>query len=72
MKKVVFASAAVLALTLTTGFTCSKKAPEQSAPEAAAPAAPAEQAQMAAPAASGDAAAAAPAAPAAPAPTENK
>ncbi len=61
MKKVVFATAAVLALTLTTGFTCSKKAPEQAAPEA-----PAEQAQMAAPAASTDAA------PAAPAPTENK
>ena len=72
MKKVVFATAAVLALTLTTGFTCSKKAPEQAAPEAAA--APAEQAQMAAPAASSDATPAAPAeaAPAAPAPTENK
>lgn len=46
MKKLVFASAA-LALVLTTGFTCSKNAPEQAAPTTA----PAEQAPMAAPAA---------------------
>ncbi len=69
MKKIVLASA-TLALVLTTGFTCSKNAPEQ----AAQPAAPAEQAQMAAPA-SGDAtaqpAAPAEAAPVA-APTETK
>lgn len=61
MKTLVVASA-LLALTLTTGFTCSKNAPEQAAPAA-------DQAQMAAPAD-----AAAPAAPAdgaaAPAPTE--
>lgn len=71
MKKVVFAAVAVLALTLTTGFTCSKKAPEQAA--APAVAAPAEQAQMAAPAVSTDPTSGTPtAAPAAPAPTENK
>lgn len=61
MKTLVVASA-LLALTLTTGFTCSKNAPEQTAPAA-------DQAQMAAPAEG-----AAPAAPAdgaaAPAPTE--
>ena len=45
MNKLILASAA-LALVLTTGFTCSKNAPEQAAP----PAAPAEQAPMAAPA----------------------
>ncbi len=59
MKKLVLASAA-LALVLTTGFTCSKNAPEQAATTA-----PAEQAPMAAPApapASGDATAPAPAA----------
>lgn len=42
MKKLVVASA-LLALTLTTGFTCSKNAPEQAAPAA-------DQAQMAVPA----------------------
>ncbi len=67
MKKVVFAAVAVLALTLTTGFTCSKKAPEATTEAPAA--APAEQAQMATPPASSDAAPVAPAeaAPAAPA-----
>lgn len=74
MTKLVVAS--LFALTLTTGFTCAKNAPEQTAQPAAAPA---EQAQMAAPGetstpVSGDAtAAAAPAAPATTsAPTETK
>ena len=63
MKKLVVASA-LLALTLTTGFTCSKNAPEQAAPAAdqAQMAAPADAA--AAPAAPAEGAAAAPAAPA--------
>lgn len=66
MKKLVLASAA-LALVLTTGFTCSKNAPEQAAPTTA----PAEQAPMAAPAPAAPAEGAA--APAAPAPaTETK
>ncbi len=72
MKKLLVATT-LLALTLTTGFTCSKNAPEQAAPAA-------DQAQMAAPApadatAPADAAAApvegaAPADAAAPAPAE--
>lgn len=66
--------AAVAALTMTTGFTCSKNAPTQAAP---APTAPAPQEQMAAPAApAGQDANAQPAQPppaqAAPAPTETK
>lgn len=72
MRTLVIAS--LLALSFTTGFTCSKNAPEaqqpaaqeQMAAPAAAPAAPAD-ANAAAPAAPADANAAAPAAPAAPA-----
>ena len=72
MKALVLVSAAT-ALLLTTGFTCSKNAPEQAAAPAAAPvqAPAAEQAQMAAPA-SGDTAPAQPAPSAAPATTETK
>ena len=61
MKKLVVAST-LLVLTLTTGFTCSKNAPEQAAPAA-------DQAQMAAPAPA-DAAAPAPTEGAAPAPAD--
>lgn len=59
MKNVVVLS--VIALTLATGFTCSKKAPEQTAQPAAEGAA---QTEMAAPAEGAAPAAAAPAAPA--------
>jgi len=71
MKKII-TIAALFALSFATGFTCSKKAPEQSAPAqetTAQPAADAAQAQMATPPA-GEANAQQPAAAGQPAPTE--
>lgn len=67
MSKLIILS--VLALSFATGFTCSKNAPQQAAPEAQVPA---QAEMMTAPASADATAVSADVQPAAPAPTETK